>query len=89
MRIWHRAFCNCFLSSVTFGALRLVGENPFYECHTDWGTRLNLSSEQAELKFDGTAQKWVPTEQSYWDTEDRTNNKFLGLTFERIEQYWD
>ena len=84
------AFCNCHsLSSVTFGALRLVGENPFYKCNTEWGLRLNLSYKQAELKFDKTAKKWVPTEQSYRDTEDYKNKKFLGLTFERIEQYWD
>ena len=82
------AFCNCDFSAVRFGALRLVGENPFYKCNTEWGTRLNLSSKQAELKFDETSRKWDPTDQSYWDTEDRTNNKFLGLTFKRIEQFW-
>ena len=59
------------------------------KCNTEWGLRLNLSYKQAELKFDKTAKKWVPTEQSYRDTEDYKNKKFLGLTFERIEQYWD
>lgn len=85
--IESQAFCNCLsLSGVTFGALRLVGENPFYECVTDWGTQLNLSPEQAELKFDETAKKWVPTEKKYWDIYDSQNKKFLGLTFRDIRE---
>lgn len=85
--IESQAFCNCYsLSGVTFGALRLVGEDPFYQCVTDW-LSLGLSSRQAQLKFDGDA--WRPTEQSYWDTGDKDSKKFLGLTFKRIEQYWD
>ncbi len=55
------AFCNCDFGAVVFGALRLVGENPFYKCNTDW-IRLGLSYEQAEMKLDETVQKWVPTE---------------------------
>lgn len=82
------AFCNCVFDAVKFGALRLVGENPFSNCFTEWGTRLNLSSKQAELKFDETSRKWGPTEQSYWDTDDSKSKKFLGLTFENIEQFW-
>ena len=84
------AFYECHtLSGVSFGALRLVGEDPFYRCNTEWGLQLNLSYEQAELKFDETAQKWVPTDKKYWDIYDDSNRSFLGLTFERIEQYWD
>ena len=45
-----------------------------------------MSYEQAELKFDKTAQKWVPTEQSYWNTDDSRNKKFLGLTFMDIRE---
>ena len=86
--IESKAFCNCYLSNVRFGALCLVGKDPFYRCNTDW-ISLGLPYEQAELKFDETAQKWVPTEKKYRDTEDSRNKKFLGLTFERIEQYWD
>ena len=81
------AFKECYsLRTVLFGALRLVGENPFYECDTEWGLQLNLSSEQAELKFDKTAQKWIPTEQSYWNTDDSRYKKFLGLTFMDIRE---
>lgn len=71
------------LRTFSFGALRLVGENPFYRCYTDVLT-LNLSSLQAELKFDESAHKWVPTEQSYWDTEDYERKMFLGYTFAEI-----
>ena len=86
--IESKAFCNCNLSNVSFGALCLVGKDPFYRCNTDW-ISLGLPYEQAELKFDETAQKWVPTERKYWDIYDDSNKSFLGLTFERIEQYWD
>lgn len=87
--IESKAFYECFaLSSVTFGALCLVGKDPFYRCNTE-RISLDLPHEQAELKFDETAQKWVPTEKKYRDIYNDSNKSFLGLTFERIEQYWD
>jgi len=71
------------LRTFSFGALRLVGENPFYRCYTDVLT-LNLSSLQAELKFDESAHKWVPAGESYWGTEDYERKEFLGYTFNKI-----
>ncbi|WP_373174825.1 hypothetical protein [Prevotella merdae] len=72
------AFCNCDFGAVAFGALRLVGENPFYKCNTDW-IRLGLSYEQAEMKLDETAQKWVPTEKNTGTYMTKETKVFLAL----------
>ena len=87
--IESKAFCDCVLLwYVSFGALRLVGKDSFYRCNTD-ELSLGLPYEQAELEFDETAQKWVPTEKKYRDIYDESNKSFLGLTFEEIKQYRD
>ena len=81
-RIKTGAFYNCSsLTSVSFGALSFVEYQIFYKCNTQ-NIMLELSSRQAKLEFDG--EKWVPTRQSYWDTEDYKNNSFLGYTFNTI-----
>lgn len=33
--------------------------------------------------------EWVPAGESYWDTEDYTNKKFLGYTFAQIHRVDD
>lgn len=78
------AFINCgSLERVCFGELYSVGGNEetgiFDRCNTNQ-IMLSLSSRQAELKLVG-GFTWNPTGQSYWDTEDYTNNSFLGYTF--------
>ena len=50
----------------------------FHEVNTNHILQ-SLSSRQAKLE--NFEQVWLPTEQSYWDTEDRSNNRFLGYTF--------
>ena len=82
--IESEAFAHCGnLQEVRFGKLYLVKGNEetgiFNWCNTNQ-IMLSLSSRQAELKLvDGFT--WNPTGQSYWDTEDYTNNSFLGYTF--------
>lgn len=85
-RIESEAFSGCrMLTSISFGALSLVEGNGlggiFDECFTEH-VFLELSSRQANLEFGGDA--WVPTEQSYWDTENYESRKFLGYTFGEI-----
>ena len=48
---------------------------------------LSLSTRQAKLNLIPTYDaifEWYSTGQSYWDSEDYTNNKILGYTFARI-----
>ena len=81
-RIKTGTFYNCSsLTSVSFGALSFVEYQIFYKCNTQ-NITLELSSRQAELEFDG--EKWVPTRQSYWDTEDYKNKRILDYTFKTI-----
>ena len=93
-RIKYRAFEDCtHLSRVRFGALSSVGllqENGmggiFESCQTGF-IDLTLSSRQSMMQLLSTEDatyKWVPTGQSYWDTEDYANTKFLGYKFNRI-----
>lgn len=80
------AFINCgSLERVRFGELHSVFGNEatgiFDRCNTNQ-IMLSLSSRQAELERHGEA--WFPTGQSYWDTEDYSNYRFLGYTFGEI-----
>ena len=93
-RIKYSAFENCsLLERVRFGALSSAGQ--LYEDGTggifDWCNPnfidLTLSSRQSMMQLRHTEEatyEWVPAGESYWDTEDYTNKKFLGYTFARI-----
>lgn len=93
-RIKYRAFEECaLLERVRFGALSSVGlihENGmggiFDMCNTTF-VDLTLSSRQSMMQLLTTEEatyEWVPTGQSYWNTEDHRNKKFLGYTFNKI-----
>ena len=93
-RIKYRAFENCgLLERVRFGALSSVGllqENGmggiFESCQTGF-IDLTLSSRQSMMKRVSTEEatyEWVPAGESYWDTEDYANTKFLGYKFNHI-----
>lgn len=48
---------------------------------------LSLSTRQAKLYFTPTYDaiyEWCSAGQSYWDTEDYANKKFLGYKFRKI-----
>ena len=93
-RIKYRAFENCgLLERVRFGALSSAGQ--LYEDGIggifDWWQTdfidLTLSSRQSMMQLITTEKatyEWVPTGQSYWDTEDYARTKFLGYTFHKI-----
>ena len=98
-RIKYRAFEECGrLDRVRFGALSSVGqidrdgrEGIFKDCKTEI-IDLTLSSRQSMMQLRNTEEatyKWVPAGESYWDTEDYTNKKFLGYTFAQIHRVDD
>ena len=93
-RIKYRAFEECGrLDRVRFGALSSVGQidrdgrdGIFKNCKTEI-IDLTLSSRQSMMQLLTTAEatcEWCSTRQSYWDTEDYTNKKFLGYKFNHI-----
>lgn len=87
------AFCECeSLENVWFGALSLVRSathdmGGIFDKVETANIELSLSARQAKLyltpTYDGIFE-WLSTGQSYWDSEDYTNNKILGYTFARI-----
>ena len=98
-RIKYWAFEGCGrLDRVRFGALSSVGQidrdgrdGIFKNCKTEI-IDLTLSSRQSMMQLRNTEEatyKWVPTGESYWDTEDYTNKKFLGYTFAQIHRVDD
>ena len=98
-RIKYSAFEGCsFLERVRFGALSSVGQidrdgrdGIFKNCKTEI-IDLTLSSRQSMMQLRNTEEatyKWVPAGESYWDTEDYTNKKFLGYTFAQIHRVDD
>ena len=98
-RIKYRAFEECGrLNRVRFGALSSVGQidrdgrdGIFKNCKTEI-IDLTLSSRQSMMQLLTTAEatyEWCSTRQSYWDTEDYTNKKFLGYTFAQIHRVDD
>ena len=98
-RIKYRAFEQCsLLKRVRFGALSSVGLEQeegmggiFDWCQTDF-IDLTLSSRQSMMQLRNTEEathEWVPAGESYWDTEDYTNKKFLGYTFAQIHRVDD
>ena len=98
-RIGYLAFdgCRC-LNWVRFGALSSVGaldidgrDGIFKNCKTE-SIDLTLSSRQSMMKLLPTEEgtyKWCSTGQSYWDSKDYTNKKFLGYTFAQIHRVDD
>ena len=98
-RIEYLAFdgCRC-LNWVRFGALSSVGaldidgrDGIFKNCKTE-SIDLTLSSRQSMMKLLPTEEgtyKWCSTGQSYWDSKDYTNKKFLGYTFAQIHRVDD
>lgn len=93
-RIKYMAFEDCpLLERVRFGALSSVGlmheigmGGIFDSCNTTF-VDLTLSSRQTMMQLRDTEEatyEWVPTGQSYWNTEDHRNKKFLGYTFNKI-----
>ena len=98
-RIEYLAFdgCRC-LNWVRFGALSSVGaldidgrDGIFKNCKTE-SIDLTLSSRQSMMKLLSTEEgtyKWCSTGQSYWDSKDYTNKKFLGYTFAQIHRVDD
>lgn len=93
-RIKYRAFEECGrLDRVRFGALSSVGQidrdgrdGIFKNCKTEI-IDLTLSSRQSMMQLLTTAEatyEWCSTRQSYWDTEDYANKKFLGYKFNCI-----
>lgn len=93
------AFSECeLLRSVRFGALSSVmccsewGEEGIFDKVTTTKIELTLSTRQAKLglisRYDANYE-WVPAGESYWDTEDYTNKKFLGYTFAQIHRVDD
>ena len=98
-RIEYLAFDGCIkLNRVRFGALSSVGQidrdgrdGIFTNCQTEF-IDLTLSSRQSMMQLRTTAEatyEWVPAGESYWDTEDYTNKKFLGYTFAQIHRVDD
>lgn len=98
-RIKYRAFEECGrLDRVRFGALSSVGQidrdgrdGIFKNCKTEI-IDLTLSSRQSMMQLLTTAEatyEWCSTRQSYWDTEDYANKKFLGYTFAQIHRVDD
>ena len=98
-RIKYCAFEGCGrLDRVRFGALSSVGQidrdgrdGIFKNCKTEI-IDLTLSSRQSMMQLRNTEEatyKWVPAGESYWDTEDYTNKKFLGYTFAQIHRVDD
>ena len=98
-RIKYWAFEGCGrLDRVRFGALSSVGQidrdgrdGIFKNCKTEI-IDLTLSSRQSMMQLRNTEEatyKWVPAGESYWDTEDYTNKKFLGYTFAQIHRVDD
>lgn len=98
-RIKYRAFEGCGrLDRVRFGALSSVGQidrdgrdGIFKNCKTEI-IDLTLSSRQSMMQLRNTAEatyEWVPAGESYWDTEDYTNKKFLGYSFAQIHRVDD
>lgn len=98
-RIKYRAFEGCGrLDRVRFGALSSVGQidrdgrdGIFQNCKTEI-IDLTLSSRQSMMQLRNTEEathEWVPAGESYWDTEDYTNKKFLGYTFAQIHRVDD
>lgn len=98
-RIKYRAFEGCGrLDRVRFGALSSVGQidrdgrdGIFENCKTEI-IDLTLSSRQSMMQLRNTEEathEWVPAGESYWDTEDYTNKKFLGYTFAQIHRVDD
>lgn len=98
-RIKYRAFEGCGrLDRVRFGALSSVGQidrdgrdGIFKNCKTEI-IDLTLSSRQSMMQLRNIAEatyEWVPAGESYWDTEDYTNKKFLGYTFAQIHRVDD
>lgn len=98
-RIKYLAFQDCsLLDRVRFGALSSVGQidrdgrdGIFKKCKTEI-IDLTLSSRQSMMQLLTTAEatyEWCSTRQSYWDTEDYTNKKFLGYTFAQIHRVDD
>lgn len=87
------AFCECeSLENVWFGALSLVRSathdmGGIFDKVETANIELSLSARQAKLyltpTYDGIFE-WLSTGQSYWDSEDFTNNKILGYIFRRI-----
>ena len=98
-RIEYLAFdgCRC-LNWVRFGALSSVGaldidgrDGIFKNCKTE-SIDLTLSSRQSMMKLLPTEEgtyKWCSTGQSYWDSKDYTDKKFLGYTFAQIHRVDD
>ena len=93
-RIKYWAFEGCGrLDRVRFGALSSVGQidrdgrdGIFKNCKTEI-IDLTLSSRQSMMQLRNTEEatyKWVPTGESYWDTEDYERTKFLGYKFNHI-----
>ena len=98
-RIEYLAFEECiYLNRVRFGALSSVGaldrdgrDGIFKNCKTE-SIDLTLSSRQSMMQLRNTEEathEWVPAGESYWDTEDYTNKKFLGYTFAQIHRVDD
>lgn len=87
------AFSECkFLRSVWFGALSSVRSathdmGGIFDKVETANIELSLSARQTKLyltpTYDGIFE-WLSTGQSYWDSEDYTNNKILGYIFRRI-----
>lgn len=80
------------MENVWFGALSLVRSathdmGGIFDKVETANIELSLSARQAKLyltpTYDGIFE-WLSTGQSYWDSEDYTNNKILGYTFARI-----
>lgn len=93
-RIKYWAFEGCGrLDRVRFGALSSVGQidrdgrdGIFKNCKTEI-IDLTLSSRQSMMQLRNSEEatyKWVPTGESYWDTEDYERTKFLGYKFNHI-----
>lgn len=88
------AFSECsLLRSVWFGALSSVMSlsehdlGGIFDKVNTTNIQLTLSTRQAKLSLTHTEEayyEWYPTGQSYWDSEDYTNNKILGYIFRRI-----
>ncbi len=98
-RIKYSAFEECsFLDRVRFGALSSAGllseegmGGIFESCQTTF-IDLTLSSRQSMMQLRRTEEatyEWVPAGESYWDTVDYTNKKFLGYTFAQIHRVDD
>ena len=83
--IEQEAFSSCSrLREVELGNIQMAEVNVFRDTETR-NISLILSADQKEMKLNEGIGMWGPTDTEYSNSEDYTNNKFLGYIFDSVE----